>query len=179
MAVDIVNLWALKQGVSPLMGAFTLDNLHTPHYGVGYLANLVQPRLAMVTHVSFDRELIGEMMAGVRTHYKGLFAFGIDHTVVNVTKDQVWIREAALPETTNTARPSVEWMIQNNFGGKMPGEMTVKNPLLASQEQSIRDLEIDPALFTPKDQVREWARLPDPEFKMNPADLVGIPPAKK
>ena len=171
MAVDIVNLWALKQGVSPLMGAFTLDNLHTPHYGVGYLANLVQPRLAMVTHVSFDRELIGEMMAGVRTHYKGLFAFGIDHTVVNVTKDQVWIREAALPETTNTARPSVEWMIQNNFAGK--------NPLLASQEQSIRDLEIDPALFTPKDQVREWARLPDPEFKMNPADLVGIPPAKK
>jgi ribonuclease Z len=178
MAVDIVSLWALKQGVSPYLGAWTIDNFHTMHYAVGYLSNLVQPRLAMVTHVSFDRELIGEMMAGVRTHYKGLFAFGIDHTVVNVTKDRVWIREAALPETTNTARPSLEWMIQNQLGGKMPTEMTVKNPILATQEQSVRDLEIDPALFTPKDQIREWARLPA-EFKVNPAEMLGAPPAKK
>ena len=100
------------------MGAFTIDNFHTPHYAAGYLANLIQPRLAMATHVSYDRELIGEMMAGVRMHYKGMFAFGIDHTVVNVTKDHVWIREAAVPETTNTARASAEWLIQNQFDGK-------------------------------------------------------------
>ena len=124
MAVDMVNLWALKQGVSPYIGAWTIDNFHTMHYAVGYLANLVQPRLAMATHVSFDRELIGEMTAGVRMHYKGMFAFGIDHTVVNVTKDRIWIREAALPETSNVARPSMEWMIQNNFGGTTPTEMT-------------------------------------------------------
>lgn len=31
MAIDMVNLWALKQGVAPFMGAFTVDNLHTPH----------------------------------------------------------------------------------------------------------------------------------------------------
>ena len=80
----------------PFIGAFTLDNFHTTHYAFGYLANLVQPRLAMATHVSFDRELVGEMMAGVRMHYPGFFAFGIDHTVVNVTKDNLWIREAAL-----------------------------------------------------------------------------------
>jgi len=131
-----------------------------------------------VTHLSFDRELIGEMMAGVRMHYKGMFAFGIDHTVVNVTKDRVWIREAALPDTANIARPNFEWMIQNQFDGKIPGEMTLKNPLLAGQEQSIRDLEIDPVLFTPKDQIREWARLPA-EYKVNPAALLGGPPAKK
>ena len=70
MAVDIVNLWALKQGVAPFIGAFTLDIHHTSHYGVGYLADLVQPRLAMASHLSFDRELIGEMVAGVRMHYK-------------------------------------------------------------------------------------------------------------
>ncbi len=172
MAVDMVNLWALKQGVAPFVGAFTIDNFHTPHYAVGYLANLVQPRLAMATHVSFDRELIGEMTAGVRLHYKGLFAFGIDHTVVNVTKDRVWLREAALPDTTNNARPSLEWMLQNNFDGKMPPEVTIKNPFLATQEQSIRDLEIDPALFTPKDQMRQWARLPA-EMKISPANLLG------
>ena len=178
MAVDMVNLWALKQGVSPYIGAWTIDNFHTMHYAVGYLANLVQPRLAMATHVSFDRELIGEMMAGVRAHYKGMFAFGIDHTVVNVTKDRVWIREAALPETSNVARPSLEWMIQNNFGGKVPTEMTVKSPFLANQEQSVRDLGIDPALFTPKDQIREWARMPA-EAKINLTEFLGGPPAKK
>jgi ribonuclease Z len=178
MAIDMVNLWALKQGVSPLMGAFTIDNLHTPHYAAGYLANLIQPRLAMACHISFDRELIGEMMAGVRAHYNGLFAFGIDHTVVNVTRDRVWIREAAFPETTNTARPSMEWIIQNNFGGKMPGQITVKNPLIANQEQWIRDQEFAPTLFTPKDQIRGWARMPA-EMTVNLAEMLGVPPAKK
>ncbi len=180
MAVDLVNLWALKQGVAPMTAAFTLDNCHTSHYAVGYLANLVQPRLAMATHVSYDRELIGEMVAGVRMHYKGLFAFGIDHTVVNVTKDRVWMREAALPETTNTARPSVEWLIQNNFGGRIPEEITVTNPVLAHQEQSVRDLEIDPSLFTPKDQMRPWARATNwpAEGKINPADFLGKGGAK-
>ncbi len=174
MAVDIVYLWALKQGVAPAIGAMTLDNFHTTHYGFGYLTNLIQPRLAMATHVSFDRELIGEMTAGVRLHYKGMFAFGIDHTVVNITKDRIWIREAAVLEAANTARADMSWMLANNFGGKIPGEMTIRNPFLASQEQSIRDLEIDPALFTPKDQIRQWARFPA-ERKVNPIDFLGAP----
>jgi ribonuclease Z len=178
MAVDMINLWALKQSVSPFLGAYTIDNYHTVHYAVGYLANLIQPRLAMATHLSFDRELIGEMMAGVRLHYKGMFAFGIDHTVVNVTKDHIWIREAALPEATNIARPSMEWILQNQLDGKIPGEMTINNPLLAGQEQSVRDLEIDPTLFTPKDQIRQWARLPE-QSKINPAELLGNPPTQK
>jgi len=177
MAVDNPNLWAMKQGVPPFMGAVTIDNFHTPHYAAGYLSNLIQPRLAMACHLSFDRELIGEMMAGVRMHYKGMFAFGIDHTVVNVTKDRIWLREAALPETTNTRLPDMQWLIQNNLG-KLPAEMTIKNPFLAVQEQSIRDLEIDPALFTPKDQMRPWARMPA-EMKFHPADFLGGPPTKK
>ena len=181
MAIDMVNLWALKQGVPPMMGAMTIDNFHTPHYGVGYLSNLVQPRLAMATHVSYDRELVGEMIAGVRMHYKGMFAFGIDHTVVNVTKDRLWLREAALPEATNTARPSMEWLIQENFGGNVPTEMTVKNPILSNQEQSVRDLEIDPAIFTPKDQMRPLARasLWPAEGKINLAQLLSGAPASK
>jgi ribonuclease Z len=176
MALDLVTLWALKQGVPPAMGAMTIDNFHTPHYAVGYLANVVQPRLAMATHVSYDRELIGEMTAGVRMHYKGLFAYGIDHTVVNVTKDRIWMREAALPETTNTARPSMEWILQNNFGGKAPtGKMHIKNAILANQEPFVREQEIDPALFTPKDQMRDWMRgaaMP-PEMDVDLAQLAG------
>jgi ribonuclease Z len=172
MAIDMINLWALKQGVSPLLGGITIDNFHTPHYAAGYLAKLVEPRLAMATHVSFDRELIGEMLAGVRLHYKGLFAFGIDRTVVNVTKDRVWIREAALPETTNICRPSPDRMEEDLFGGPAPGKMTVTNPFLENQSQSIRDLEIDPALFTPEDQMRFWIRPAAPEFEMDPSGFM-------
>jgi len=174
MAVDIVRLWALKQGVSPFIGAFTVDNFHTTHYAFGYLANLVQPRLAMATHVSFDRELVGEMMAGVRMHYPGFFAFGIDHTVVNVTKDNLWIREAALPETTNTARASSEWLLQNQFDGQAPPPALAQNPFIPIQEQYVRDQEIDPALFTPADQMRQWAHPLPPTFPLDPSKTLGL-----
>jgi ribonuclease Z len=179
MACDLVNLWALKQGVSPLMGAYVLDNYHTPHYAVGYLAELIQPRLAMATHLSYDQELVGEMLAGVRRHYKRLFAFGIDHTVVNVTQDRIWIREAALPDTTNIARPDLQWIVDNVLGGKVPGEMTVPNPVVATQEQSVRDMELDPVLFTPADQLRPWARSADAEITLNPAQMIGVPPEQR
>jgi ribonuclease Z len=171
MAVDMVQLWALKQGVHPFIGAWTLDNYHTTHYAAGYLANLVQPRLAMATHVSFDRELIGELMSGIRMHYAGLFAFGIDRTVVNVTKERVWIREASLPETSNTLRGDPEWLFQHELDGKLPEPRNVENPLLKVQEQFVRDQEIPPELFTPKDQVRPWARM-GPQIPMNPANVM-------
>ena len=177
MACDLVHLWALKQGVSPLMGAYVLDNYHTPHYGVGFLAQAVKPRLAMATHLSYDRELVGEMLAGVRRHYQGLFAFGIDHVVVNVTKDRIWIRDAALPETTNIVRPDTAWMTEQNFGGHVPDELTVDNPVVTTQEQAIRDLEIDPARFTPPDQMRPWARSNDRQITMYPGQMMGLPPS--
>ncbi|MGO7537294.1 guanitoxin biosynthesis MBL fold metallo-hydrolase GntH [Rhizobium ruizarguesonis] len=171
MAVDMVNLWALKQGVPPLFGALTIDIHHTPHYGFGYLANLVQPRLAMASHVSFDKELIGEMTAGVRMHYKGQFAFGIDHTVVNVTKDRLWIREAALPAASNSARPNPQWMLKEQFGGEVPPAFPPLTYTVAgNQEQAIRDLEIKPEAYTPKDQLREEVR--EWPAGMTPAQLM-------
>ncbi|MGO9119277.1 MAG: guanitoxin biosynthesis MBL fold metallo-hydrolase GntH [Desulfomonilaceae bacterium] len=172
MAVDIVNLWALKQGVLPFFGALTLDIHHTPHYGFGYLANEVQPRLAMATHLSFDRELIGEMVAGVRLYYKGLFAFGIDHTVVNVTRDRMWIRDAAIPVSANTAPPDPQWLIKEMYDGKIPTAFPkLKYTVAGNQEQAIRDLEIQPEVFTPKDQIRERVR-EWPE-NLSPAVLLG------
>ena len=51
------------------------------------------------------------MAAGMRLHYKGLFAFGIDHTLVSVTKERVWMREAALPDTANITRPTPQWLM--------------------------------------------------------------------
>jgi ribonuclease Z len=159
MALDIINLWAMKQGVSPLYGAVTLDIHHTTHYGFGYLANLVQPRLAMATHLSFDRELLNEMSAGVRLHYKGFFAYGVDNVVVSVTRDAIWIREAAITDNAGVRSPDPLWVVENLYDGKVPAEFPkMKYTVKDNQEQAVRDLEIDPALFTPKDQIRPWVR---------------------
>jgi ribonuclease Z len=92
-------------------------------------------------------------------HYKGMFAFGIDHTVVNVTKDRMWIREAALPEASNTARPNPQWILKDQFGGVVPTAFPPRTwSVKGNQEQAIRDLEIKPAAYTPKDQLRPEVR---------------------
>ena len=91
------------------------------------------------------------MTAGVRMFYKGFFTFGIDGTVINTNKDRVWISEAALSNYAGIRSPSLEWVIQNMYGGKIPTEMPKQKYTVASnQEQAVRDLQIDPALFTPK-----------------------------
>jgi ribonuclease Z len=176
MVVDNPALWALKQGIPMQVGAFTIDSSHSPGYGVGYLANQVQPRIAMATHFSFDLELLGEAVAELRTHWKGMFAFGVDNTVVNVTKDAIWVREAAIPQSANTSRANPKWMIREMFGGQIPKELVLPKPPVSvadNQDRSIRDLEIKPEAFTPPDQVREWVR----EF---PAGLtIELPPPPK
>ena len=104
---DTANLQALKFGMPPIIVNTTIDQAHSPHYAIGYMFNKIQPRLAMVTHLSYDEELIPEIIAGIRVHYSGLFQFGApDVVVVNVTKDAVWTRKAAIPEAGNMARPS-------------------------------------------------------------------------
>jgi ribonuclease Z len=182
MVVDNPALWALKQGTPEVISAFTIDSSHSPGYGVGYLAKEINPRIAMATHFSFDKELLGEAIAEVRTHYKGMFAFGIDHTVVNVTKDALWIREAALPDTANTTRPSPQWMIQEMFNGAVPKEITFPPPahtIAEVQSQEVRDLEINPDKFTPPDQTRPWVREWPQNLTINPASLMGQVPPKR
>src|SRR5262245_64940068 len=97
----------MRLGIPPVIVSTTIDQAHTPHYAVGYIFNQIQPRLAMVTHTSYDEELIPEITAGIRVHYNGLFQFGApDVVVVNVTKDAIWTRKAAVPEGASMARPS-------------------------------------------------------------------------
>ena len=66
----------------------------------------------------------------------------------------------------------IEWLTQNIFDGQPPGEITVKNPVLANQEQSVRDLEIDPALYTPPDQMRPLGRSNREEIRMNMGGMI-------
>lgn len=180
MVVDNPALWGLKQGMPMDIGAYTIDSAHSPGYGVGYLASQIQPRIAMATHFSMDMELLAEAVAEVRTHYRGMFAFGVDNTVVNITKDALWIRESAIPKSANTTKPNPKWMVAELFGGVIPQQISLPKPQFTAednQEQSIRDLEIKPEVFTPPDQDRKWVR-EYPNVKMDPASMMGPKPGK-
>ena len=133
------------QGVPPFLGRYTVDTHHTPAYAAGYLANEIKPRMFMTTHMSFDPYLNEETVAEIRYHWKGPFHFGApDGIVVNLTKDQVWVREGVLPDFPNNKAP------QFNFDC---GQLNVPHPTTSReeiQESFVREQEIDPALYYPE-----------------------------
>ena len=124
----------------------------------------------MVTHIEYEQDLVNEVTAGVREHYDGLFAFGApDVVVVNVTKDAVWIRDAALPGLAGSPRPNPMDMFP---GGPetIPDEITlppVEIPREAQQAEYLREIEIDPRKYLPDDVYRDpITALPD-EIKID------------
>jgi len=162
---DTMNLQAVKFGIPPLMGLVPIDVAHTVHYAAGYLFKQVQPRLAMATHLAYDEELVPEIVAGVRTHFNGLFQFGApDGVVVNVTKNAIWTRKAALPESTNFARPSTK-EARELFDISLT-KTTVDFPNARKTVADIEDpetraaLEIDPKNYYPPDVFR----MPNPNW---------------
>ena len=148
----------------PVMLNNTIDQAHSPHYAVGYMFEQIQPRLAMVTHVSYDEELIPEIVAGIRLHYGGLFQFGApDVVVVNVTKDAVWTRKAIIPDAGNMTQPSPREAAELFDLSPTNLEVTFPTPrhtIADIVEQDVRDREIDPKEYYPPDLYRE----PEPDF---------------
>ncbi|HEY1339339.1 MAG TPA: guanitoxin biosynthesis MBL fold metallo-hydrolase GntH, partial [Bryobacteraceae bacterium] len=173
---DTGNLTTLKYGTPALMTNTTIDQAHTPHYATGYLFNQVQPRLAMCTHFTLDGAETPEMVAGIRTHWKGLFQFGApDVVVVNVTKDAIWTRKAALPDSAMPVRPSPADAIQLFDLGPTQTEVRFPNPrhtVGAVQEQFVRDREYDPALYYPADVFRKPSGNFPPNFKIDVKEVV-------
>ena len=142
---EVVAVSAQVMGAMPFIARNTIDTAHNPAYAAGYLYNQVKPRLAMATHFSYDDYVIPELVAEVRTHWKGPFAFGApDMVVVNMTKDRVWMREGVVAKFPNVATPQFDMA---------PGGLVVPAPLHRRQdvqEQSIRDAEIPPDQYYPK-----------------------------
>ena len=173
---DTANLQALKMGMPPVIVTTTIDQAHSPHYAVGYMFDKIQPRLAMVTHVTYDEELIPEITAGIRVHYSGLFQFGApDVAVVNVTKDAVWTRKAAIPEAGNMARPSPRDAV--GLFDLSPTNLEVRFPnprhtVADMQEQDVRDREIEPRLYYPPDVYREPQRNFPKDFKIDVRQVI-------
>jgi hypothetical protein len=133
------------QGVPPFLGRYTIDSHHTPGYAAGYLASKVKPRLFMTTHMPFDTYVNEETVAEIRHHWKGPFHFGApDGIVVNVTKDDIWVREGVLPDFPNSRAP------QFDFDS---GQLHVPHPPTSRQEIQepfVRDMEIPPEEYYPE-----------------------------
>ncbi len=142
---EVVEINSGVQGVPPFLARYTIDTHHTPAYASGYLANEIQPRLFMTTHMSYDPYVAEETVAEVREHWQGPFHFGApDGIVVNVTKDQIWVREGILPDFPNSRAPQFDFT---------NGQLVVPHPPTSReeiQEPFVREQQIDPDLYYPK-----------------------------
>lgn len=178
---DLAALMQLKLGYPPDLYNYIVDTHHTPHYAAGYLFKEVNPRIGMVCHLEYEPSLVNEVSAGIRAHWPGLFAYGApDVVVVNVTKDAVWVRDAVLPELGTVSQPSKPEQIVEMFGenGKLPDVIKIPKPRMPREQQQdpyLREIEIDPAKYTPEDVQRdlvlEWAEMEIDVEKMKKSRL--------
>ncbi|RVG73138.1 guanitoxin biosynthesis MBL fold metallo-hydrolase GntH [Sinorhizobium meliloti] len=172
---DIANLQAMKMGMPAVIMTTTIDQAHTPHYAAGYMFNKVQPRLAMVTHTAYDEELIPEITAGIRAHYAGLFQFGApDVVVVNVTKDAIWSRKAAIPEAGNMARPSPAEAVDLFDLSPANLKVTFPNPRYSVADVIEADIlggDIDPKKYYPPDVYRVPNKVYPKDFTLDVREI--------
>src|SRR5262245_39604309 len=143
---ELMAIAASVNGVMPVIGRSTLDQAHNPGYAAGYLFNELRPRMAMTTHFSYDLYSNTELVAEIREFWKGPLHFGApDLTVVNLTRDQVWVREGVVPAYPNMSPPKFDVGAMGGLVIPAP-----RNTRQAAQQQSIRDAEIPPDAYYPK-----------------------------
>jgi hypothetical protein len=172
---DLGQLMSMKTGYPPIMYNYVVDTHPTPHFAAGYLFKEINPRIGMVTHLEYEPELDEEVIAGIRTHWDGLFVFGApDVRVVNVTKDAIWARDAVLPELGSVPRPTPAQMLKV-FGFEEISDVIEFPPArLPREEQQIeylREIEIDPSKYTPPDVDRDRV-LSSPPIKINVKEMM-------
>ncbi len=110
----------------------------------------------MITHTNYEEELMGESVAEVRAHWKGMFIFGApDVMVVNVTSDSIWARKAAIPPGSASGSMDPRAMFPP---GQLPEKLRLPDPVRPremQQEQFLRDMELDPDEYDPPDADRD------------------------
>ncbi|MCL1588239.1 MAG: MBL fold metallo-hydrolase [Actinomycetia bacterium] len=174
---DLGYIASLKYGYPQEIYNYVIDTHHTTHYALGYLFNEIQPRVGLATHIEYEPGTNNEVVAGVRAHYDGLFLFGApDVQVINVTKDAVWSREAVLPEFGTVSRPTPEQLKKAWFpDGEIPEFLEIdpcKLPREEQQDPYLREIEIDPALYTPPDVMRELVTRLPPTLKIPVGEML-------
>ena len=159
--VDTPTLLAMKWGTPEFMTKFTVDTYHTPFYAAGYMFNQINPRLGMITHTNYEDELMGESVAEVRAHWKGLFMFGAPdvngrqhhqrrHLGTQGSAARRQRNRLDGPQSDVPARPTPPEKL------RMPDPV---RPREMQQEQFLRDMEIEPDDFYPPDANREVERV--------------------
>jgi ribonuclease Z len=131
----------------------------------------------MVTHFTYDEDIDSELMAGIRAHYDGLFQYGVDVAVVNVTKDAIWYRKAVLPSKSGSVPPFREMAARaKKLGEPLPATFAFPNPRLTREDQQDkrwRDLEVDPHLYYPKEVYREQISSWPKDYSIDVAKILG------
>ena len=170
---DLAKINLYKYGLPEVLYNYTVDIHHTPTYGAGYLIKQVNPRCAMTTHMAFDNDTMNETSADIRAHWDGLFLYGApDVAVVNVTKDAIWHRMAALPGFTGSSLPNPTLL----FGDPCPQRGKASFPNRGCRANSSRSsftapMLIDPEAYYPPDVYREpKTTLSNPEL-VNRVDM--------
>ena len=149
-----VSISSIALGMPPSMGAYTIDNAHTPGYGLGYICEEAQPKVCVATHYSYDDIFNNETVAQVRHHFKGAFAFGApDLVTFNIWGDgKVWWREGVAGESSQTPKP---YFTSETITFPAP-----RHQVYDVINETIEANEIDPALWYPEghmpELVREW-----------------------
>ena len=156
--LDTPALQALKFGMPAEVVEYTIDSWHTMYYAAGYLFQQVNPRIACICHYEAGGGATeAESIAEIRSHWDGLFMWGgPDVQILNVTKDGIWAREAALPEGAAIASLDPRMIVPP--GAPLPDKIELPRPQIPrveQQEQFLRDMEIDPHLYWPPDVDRE------------------------
>jgi ribonuclease BN (tRNA processing enzyme) len=157
-----VSLSAQVLGMPPAMAAYTVDNAHTPGYGLGYICKKAQPKVCVATHYSYDDIFNNEMVAEVRHHFKGAFAFGApDLVTFNIHGDgKVWWREGVAGDSSQTPKPV--------FKTKTINFPAPKHQIYDVINDTVEANEIDPKKWYPRghrpDLVKEWPLTEDVEI---------------
>ena len=169
-----VSLSAQVLGMPPAMAAYTVDNAHTPGYGLGYICKKAQPKVCVATHYSYDDIFNNEMVAEVRHHFKGAFAFGApDLVTFNIHGDgKVWWREGVAGDSSQTPKPV--------FKTKTIKFPAPKHQIYDVINDTVEANEIDPKKWYPRghrpDLVKEWPLTEDVEI---PNPFAPAPPPAK
>ncbi len=171
--IDTPALSALKVGSPAELWEYTIDIYHTMYYAAGYMFKQAQPRMAAICHFEWSGDqLAAESIAEVRSHWDGLFMFGLDLKVINVTKDAIWARDGVISDGAAPASMDPRWFVPP--GEPLPETIDFPTPTMpreVQQEQFVRDLEIDPRLYYPtgayREPVQTW-----PGITLNPREML-------
>jgi len=128
--------WMDISGFPYKQAYWVTSQIHTPPEAFGKLMSEVKPRMAVAYHYWNHRDIELDIFKGVRKTYDGPLTMSDDLTVINLTKDNIEVREVTFnheswPQGTNKewdtaprGEPatglSSDWLIKGKIEGVVP-----------------------------------------------------------